>query len=73
MATSADGKDEKPVQGNISVCIYCGAIAKFDENLCLEPLDEGELQVIKLVEPHSYDLLMDAVRLIKERNHGQSG
>ena len=70
MATSADGKSEVPEKGNISICIMCANVAKFDEDLCLEPLSEGELNHIKKVDPKSYRLLMDAVRLIKERNHG---
>lgn len=40
-------EDKKPSPGDISVCIQCGELHKFDDSLNTVPLDEGELEKLK--------------------------
>ena len=39
------GHDEQPEPGNISICVRCGNIAAFDDNLQVRPLTDEELKI----------------------------
>lgn len=44
-AASPPGEDEgKPVPGAVSLCMYCGAVAIFAEELALRPATKEELE-----------------------------
>lgn len=40
------GGDDRPVPGSISICIYCGHIAAFNDKLRLRPLTASEIHEI---------------------------
>lgn len=41
-ASTLEDKDEKPGPGSLSVCIKCGAVAKFGDDLTVVPLTADE-------------------------------
>ena len=63
-ATSIEG-DYKPSNGDISLCIHCGAINQFDSDLTIVPIEEGLLENIEETDPENYRMIMKAVHYIK--------
>jgi len=63
-AMSVDG-DDKPSDGDISLCFYCGAINQFDSKLNIVNMPDEVLESIKKDEPETYKTLIDAVIMIK--------
>ena len=59
--------DDKPAEGALSVCYYCGAISMFDKDLNLRPLLEEELMIIKAEDEESWTTLMHASRFVKQK------
>lgn len=48
-ATSAlPGPEPSPSPGSVSLCISCGALARYDESLRLRPLDPLELSDLQV-------------------------
>lgn len=43
-ATPIDDGDPQPEPGAISLCLYCGAVAYFGDDLALRPPTEAELE-----------------------------
>ena len=46
-AATGIGTSERPKAGSISICFYCGAIAKFKEDLTLEGFTIEEIEELK--------------------------
>lgn len=66
-ATSLE--EDTPRENDLSVCIYCGTIAKFDSDMCLTPLSDVELEIIERDNPEAMNSLNQIVTII--RNHAQ--
>lgn len=62
-ATSARG-DYTPAQGDVSVCVYCGALLQFDPSLVLVPLSEDELESL---DDEIVQVLKQMSAMVKER------
>lgn len=67
-------QDRLPKPDDLSVCIYCGELLKFDENLCLIlPNEDG---IIELMQTDSWIKIrrtQDVIfRMIKEKNTNKS-
>lgn len=63
-ATAVEG-DYTPSDGDISLCIYCGAINQFDSELNIVPMPLETLANIKYSEPETYDVILKTVGYIK--------
>lgn len=46
--------DTSPKKDDISICVYCGTVSKFDEKLNLVPLTNNELKDIRESDPDCY-------------------
>jgi hypothetical protein len=46
-ATTADGSENVLESGDLSVCANCGVIAKFDDDLSLQPLTIEEIDELQ--------------------------
>jgi phage FluMu protein Com len=66
-ATCITDNDAKPEAGDISICPSCGEINQFDNDLNLVILPSSKLKRIKLENPEDYEIIMDAVIMIKSR------
>lgn len=62
----ANGK-EAPAAGDLSVCINCGHQGKYDAQLMVQSLTVEDLDQINSEYPESFDELMTASRLIRQR------
>lgn len=62
-ATSARG-DYTPEHGDVSVCVYCGALLQFDPSLALVPLSEDELESL---DDEIVQVLKQMSAMVKER------
>ena len=66
-------EDASPRDGDISICVYCGTIGKYAQNVTkLEPMTESELESIKLEEPEVYKQLQDASLVISYMSKNKS-
>jgi hypothetical protein len=65
--------DAVPRPGDLSICLYCATLSKFDEDLNLIPLTPQELEDIKSTDAGAYQVMMKAAihitQLIKKTNH----
>lgn len=59
--------DEKPSEGDVSVCIDCGNVNTFDSEGNLEMASDEFMSNIKENYPEDYNKLMDVVIAIKAR------
>jgi len=59
--------DDKPTPGDYSVCLYCGKISFFDNDLNLVGMTEAQINELKESDPGSYNLLLKCVYLISNR------
>lgn len=62
--TSIEGH-HKPQKGDFSICMYCGTISTFDEQLNLIAMSEEELQRLKEEDNKTYLLLKKAAVVIQ--------
>lgn len=69
MATG--GGDRKPIENDISVCAYCGAVCKFDHDMKLVDLPDGELNEIKIVHPDLFEEILENKRIVKNLPHNK--
>jgi hypothetical protein len=67
-ATCITDENARPEAGDISICFSCGEINQFDNDLNLVILPSSKLTRIRLENPEDYELIMDAVIMIKARN-----
>lgn len=61
-----------PNAGDIAICFYCGEINQYDDDLNLEVLPTSKLKRIKLENPEDYEVIMDAVIMVKSRIRNQN-
>lgn len=54
----------KALPGDISVCIYCGCIHKFDQDVHLRKATKGDLTACMLSSMETYETLMKAQEAI---------
>jgi len=59
--------DDGPTENDLSVCIKCGNINRFDENIELVMAEDEFLEGIKENNKEDYDTLMEVVIMIKAR------
>ncbi len=62
--TSFDHKIPKP--GDVSICVYCGEILRFDVNLNLIKLTELEKEQIKAKDENFFESLISMQEKIKK-------
>lgn len=65
--TAIKGNNAIPKPGTLSVCICCGALNKFREDLQLSEVGHFELQTIKQRDPKAYKVIKQAQRYIQKR------
>lgn len=65
--TAIKGKNPVPKPGTLSVCICCGALNKFREDLQLQSVGQFELQTIKQRDPQAYRVIKQAQLIIQKR------
>ena len=46
--------DEMPKQGDISLCAYCLTVGKYDDELCVAPLSDIELDILERDHPETW-------------------
>lgn len=68
-AHTAAFEDEslKPEPGDLSVCLYCSAICRFDDNLNLVKLLTNELEAIGKESPEVYGQLIVAQKVVHKQ------
>ena len=66
-ATGIRDRDDVPEPGSISICICCAAINEYDDDLRLRLLPEDELKEISIQHPKTYQILMKAQRIVKQK------
>lgn len=59
--------DIAPRPNDFSVCLYCGTLSKFDEELNLIPLTPSELFTLNKENPETFDLLIKTRTVILQR------
>jgi len=64
-AAPVDGGTYSPKKDDISLCMYCGSINLFNDDLTIRPIPSELLLEIKKNEPETYETLMSAVIYIK--------
>lgn len=68
-ATAGLNCEDEPNVGDISICFKCGAITEFDEDLQLIEMSDEKLSQIKKESPEDYQMLIDAVIMIKAKSY----
>ncbi len=64
-----DSEGKKPRMGDISLCVYCGAVLTFVRNMSLALAGDDDLEGL---EPDQRDLLARAAAAIRARNGGMT-
>jgi hypothetical protein len=70
-AVTAVGHRDRPTQGSISVCAYCGHIAQFGKDGQLEEVDLANLK--KHMEPDQYRFLKVVSAQMANRFYEKNG
>ena len=64
--THVGENEEKPNDGDISICAYCGMIGKYADGMTkIKELSKEEMEEIKSEDPDSYNYMMKASDTIK--------
>jgi hypothetical protein len=63
-------KNEKPKEGDFSICGYCGTLSKFNAQLILTPLTPEELVKLNDEDPDLFDQVMKYRKAIVRAQHG---
>ena len=69
-ASGNPNKEDAPKADDITICMYCAALCRYDEDMRLELLSEEKKQEIREESPGSWAQIQFSIRLIKE--YGQS-
>lgn len=48
------GDHPHPLPGHWSLCMQCGGVSRFDEELNLQPASEEDIELLKISEPIKY-------------------
>ncbi len=59
--------EHKPQKGDLSVCMYCGTICTFDDELNLIALTNEEKQFLQTHERKTYELLNNTAIYIQQQ------
>lgn len=74
MATSVEGDNAIPTPGDVTVCIRCGTIAQFTEEMNLKPITSEMEEDFKEQNPEGWKLMIQASQHIKKySDYDQSG
>lgn len=66
--TGMDSRDRnQPKEGDVAVCIVCGAIEMFDDTGKTVPIDDEILSMLEAIDKDKYDQLIDAQKLIRNK------
>lgn len=63
-ATGING-GESPVPGNLTICIKCASVSKYDEELLLVPVTSEEMSEICDTDPEIWNIITQAISFIK--------
>ena len=66
-AALGTGKD-LPRKGDVNLCIYCGMIGTYDEDLRIERMSTAMQLEYESKDPQAWSIVTKAVKLITERN-----
>jgi hypothetical protein len=66
-ATFVSREKTKPDEGDYSVCIKCGALLRFTDNLSLRFAEDAELENFKAAQPREFHTLITASLIIARR------
>ncbi len=64
-ATNADNSTSKPIEGDITICFYCGGILMYDKDFNVEEVTTSFMENLKRDERETYDFLINLVIKIK--------
>lgn len=64
-ASAANGASARPVKGDFSMCLACGAILQFDAFLALVRCDPVDLRGLELAQPGAYEKLRQAQQFVR--------
>lgn len=67
---SATGEKSKPFENDLSICISCGTLSRFDKNLNLIPLTDDQIQYLYINDYKNWLTLQRASNIIKKRING---
>lgn len=59
----------KPKPGDISVCVYCGAILEFDDTLNLQAISEESFQTLPSVTRDALNRISEQIKQIAKRRN----
>ena len=59
--------DEAPLPHDLTVCIYCGTISEFDDDMNLIPVSPEELAKVKEEDEQAWAVITHASYLVKQR------
>lgn len=51
-----------PQEGDISICVYCGNLSRFDKNLKIVSLTEEEIEKLKTSDPEAFKDIAEAFK-----------
>lgn len=63
-ASEMDNTGERPVEGNLTVCLYCGAVMMFDHDLTLRGMTDAEMDGV-MADCETMNLLAKIVRRVR--------
>lgn len=58
------GRTEKPVEGSLSICVYCGNVSKFNSDLTLRELSADESK--SLLSNRVITAIREAISLVNK-------
>ena len=68
-AATGAGHDAIPVEGDITICSYCGEILNFGERLKLYKISSEKLKEIKYESPEDYKLILELSNHFKNKRN----
>ena len=72
-ATAIGPKARRPRPGNLSVCISCAALLRFDERLALVELTQQELEALPIDAAWELMRIRRAVLLMQQERTNENG
>jgi hypothetical protein len=66
-STGLRKEDSNPEPGSISICLKCGALCEFDQDMNLVPLTKDQLEEIKRTDPDAWRIIAASQSLIRAR------
>lgn len=69
LARDVRNSDNKPEEGDFTICINCGEVSRFTANLMMDLATDIEMDMLKEEDPESYKLVIAASRIIKTKSY----